>query len=97
MFTSPTLITRLLFSAFLALAVLAIPQLAVADINKSQAGAIAKDHSNGKVLKITAFKHNKKQAFRVKILKPSGKIVQIILDAETGEVIRQRGRTKGHS
>ncbi|MDM3870324.1 PepSY domain-containing protein [Porticoccus sp. W117] len=62
---------------------------AEADINRKQAAAIA-SKQGGKVLKVTPIKHNGKKAFRVKVLTPSGKIVQLVIDGNSGKVIRGR-------
>lgn len=78
---------RLLLCALLSVGLLTTAAPALADINKAQASAIAKKHGKGKVLKVTPVTHKKKKAFRVKLLQPSGKVIQILVDAKTGKII----------
>ncbi|MCV6606078.1 MAG: PepSY domain-containing protein [Porticoccaceae bacterium] len=73
----------LLFGTAIALA----SPTAEADISRKQAAAIAAKQG-GKVLKVTASKHNGRKAFRVKLLTPSGKVMQLVIDGESGKIIR---------
>ena len=84
----PTRITgKFLCACFLGTAITLASLPASADINRKQAASIA-SKQGGKVLKVTPTKHNGRKAFRVKVLTPSGKIVQLIIDGKSGKVVR---------
>ncbi|WP_105189914.1 PepSY domain-containing protein [Pseudoalteromonas sp. T1lg48] len=54
-------------------------------IDKKQAVTIAKEAENGKVLKIT----EQKDKFVVRILKPKGRVIDIIVSKRTGQVEKE--------
>ncbi len=55
------------------------------NIDKREAVAIAKKAENGKVLKIS----EQKDRFVVRILKPKGRVVDIIVSKRTGQVEKE--------
>ncbi|WIO73281.1 PepSY domain-containing protein [Porticoccaceae bacterium LTM1] len=77
---------RLLLVLIITVSALTASPLALADVSREQAGAIAQKQVGGKVLKITAIQYNKKDAFRVKLLKSNGSVTQVIVDAKSGRV-----------
>ncbi|MBS3796471.1 MULTISPECIES: PepSY domain-containing protein [unclassified Pseudoalteromonas] len=54
-------------------------------IDKKQAVTIAKEAENGKVLKIS----EQKDKFVVRILKPKGRVIDIIVSKRTGQVEKE--------
>lgn len=77
---------RLLIVLMITVSALTTSPLALADISREQAGAIAQKQVGGKVLKITAIQYNNKDAFRVKLLKSNGSVTQVVVDAKSGRV-----------
>ncbi|MFY8273310.1 PepSY domain-containing protein [Pseudoalteromonas sp. SSDWG2] len=79
---------RIITALFMSLA-LCIPNAYSQDskaIDKKQAVAIAKQKEDGKVLKIT----EQKDTFIVRILKPKGRVIDIIVSKHTGQVEKEK-------
>ena len=55
------------------------------NVDKKEAVAIAKEAENGKVLKIS----EQKDKFIVRILKPKGRVIDIIVSKRTGQVEKE--------
>lgn len=59
-------------------------------INKSQAAQIAKQAVSGRVLRVDQSQNK----YRVKVLQKSGRVVTVDVDKRTGQVTKQRSRSK---
>lgn len=59
--------------------------------NAKQAAKLVKKRVGGKVLKVQKQKVNGKKSYRVKVIKPSGHISSVSVDAKSGK-IKNKGK-----
>ncbi len=56
-------------------------------ISQSRAASLVKQRYGGKVLKVQRSKSGNKITYRVKLLQESGRVRQVVVDAQTGAIL----------